>query len=33
VTLVYALLGGISASLWLAAFVALRREDRASCGS
>ncbi len=28
VTLVYALLSGISASLWLAAFVALRRDDR-----
>jgi drug/metabolite transporter (DMT)-like permease len=28
VTLVYALLGGISASLWLAAFVAVRRDDR-----
>lgn len=28
VTLVYAVLGGLSASLWGAAFVALRREDR-----
>lgn len=29
VTLVYAVVAGISASLWLGAFVALRREDRA----
>jgi len=28
VTLVYAIIAGISASLWLGAFVALRREDR-----
>jgi drug/metabolite transporter (DMT)-like permease len=28
VTLIYAVLGGVSASLWGAAFVAMRREDR-----